>query len=42
MIMSDEFLHTINLIILELEELKKHIKELEERMKGLEQHDNEQ
>ena len=29
--------YTINCIILELEQLKKYIKELEERMKGLEQ-----
>lgn len=33
----DDNQYTINCIILELEQLKKYIKELEERMKGLEQ-----
>lgn len=39
--MKDEILHTVNCIILELEQLKQYIKELEERLKGLEKHDNE-
>lgn len=33
----DDNQYTINCIVLELEQLKKYIKELEERMKGLEQ-----
>lgn len=33
----DDNQYTINCIILELEQLKKYIKELEERMKGIEQ-----
>jgi hypothetical protein len=39
--MNDENLHTINCIIYEIELLKKYIKELEERVKELE-NDNEQ
>ena len=39
--MNDENLHTINCIIYEIELLKKYIKELEERVKELEKHDNE-
>lgn len=31
--MNDENLHAMNCIILELEQLKKYIKELEERLK---------
>ena len=34
--MNDEILSTINCIVLELEQLKKYIKELEERVKELE------
>ena len=37
----DDNQYIINCIILELEQLKKYIKELEERMKGLEQNDYE-
>ena len=38
---NNEILDTLNCIILEQENIKKYIKELEERVKGIEKYDDE-